>query len=116
MKRMTRFGKFEGYDVKIGNQFTVDTPMTLYPRPTEKNKWAITNTTGFRVTAENKTGRRLTCEFLNESGEVIETRRVYREFVEWMLEQMNIIDPETGDPINQNTPEPAEVAAEVAQA
>ena len=109
-RRMTRFGKFEGYDLKVGMQFGVETPMTLYTRPTEKNKWAVNDTTGFRITAENKTGRRLTCEFLSKSGEVILTRRGYREFAEWMLEQMNIVDPDTGATIEAGT-EPAVVTA-----
>lgn len=90
IKRSTRFGTYSGYNIEVGNVYTVDTPQTLYPRPTEKETFKIENTVGFQITNLNKAGRRFTCEFKGADGSIVATRRVYREYVEWMIEQLGL--------------------------
>lgn len=103
--KSTLFGKYKGYDIQVGNVYEVSTPMTLYPRQAAKELWAIKDVIGFRITELNKAGRRFTCEFYNASQSLVLTKRVYREYVESMIDQMGLGDSQpmitTTEPITQ---------------
>jgi len=88
--KSTLFGKIKGYDIQIGSVYEVSTPTTLYPRQAAKELWAIKDVIGFKVTELNKAGRRFTCEFFDANRKTILTKRVYREYVESMIDQMGI--------------------------
>jgi len=91
--KSTLFGKFKGYDIQVGNVYEVSAPMTLYPRQAAKELWAIKDVIGFQVTDLNKAGRRFVCDFINAKREVVLTKRVYREYVESMIDQMGLEVP-----------------------
>lgn len=89
-RKSTLFGKYQGYDIQIGNVYETDNPMTLYPRQAAKELWAIKDVIGFKITDLNKAGRRFTCEFYNANRNTVLTKRVYREYVESMIDQMGL--------------------------
>lgn len=84
------FGKYKGYDIQVGNVYETAKETTLYPRQAAKELWAIKNVIGFKVTDLNKAGRRFTCEFYNAKRELVLTKRVYREYVESMIDQLGL--------------------------
>lgn len=88
--KSTLFGKSKGYDIQIGNVYETDKPMTLYPRQAAKELWAIKDVIGFKITDLNKAGRRFTCEFFNADRSTVLTKRVYREYVESMIDQLGV--------------------------
>lgn len=90
----TIFGQSQGYDLKTGNIYESVTPTTLYPRLANKKKWQIENCIGFKINDINKAGRRFTCEFFDAKRNTIDTRRVYREYVEAMIDQLGLTVPE----------------------
>jgi hypothetical protein len=93
----TIFGTTQGYDIKIGNVYETDKPITLFPRSAGKDEFAIKNVLGFKVIELNKAGRRFTLEFFDKDKIVTQTRRVYREYVESMIDALGLTEPtETG--------------------
>ena len=88
MAKATIFGTTKGYDIQVGSVYETDKPLTLYPRAAGKDEYSIKDVIGFRVTAVNTAGRRFTCEFYNANRETVSTRKVYREYVEAMIDQM----------------------------
>ena len=86
----TKFGKNEGYDLQAGNVYETNKPVTLYPRLANKTKYQIENCIGFKITEINKAGRRFTCEFHDAKKNIIITKRVYREYVEAMIDQLGL--------------------------
>lgn len=100
--KSTIFGTSKGYDIQIGNVYENATPQTLYPRQAARELWKIENVNGFTITEMNKAGRRFTCEFFDAKREVVKTKRVYREYVESMIDQLGLIAPEAS-----TTPAPA---------
>ena len=91
------FGKYKGYDIQVGNVYETQKETTLYPRQAAKELWAIKNVIGFKVTDLNKAGRRFTCEFFNQKRETVLTKRVYREYVESMIDQLGLAVIQTTD-------------------
>ena len=100
--KSTLFGKSKGYDIQIGNRYETDKPMTLYPRQAAKELWAIKDVIGFSITALNKAGRRFTCEFFDANKNVVLTKRVYREYVESMIDQLGLTPASTPVNVTEN--------------
>jgi hypothetical protein len=90
MTKSTIFGTSKGYDIQLGNVYESDKAVTLFPRQSGKDEHAIKDAIGFNILELNKAGRRFTCEFFNSNREVIATRKVYREYVEAMIDQMSL--------------------------
>ena len=92
--KSTIFGTSKGYDIQIGNVYENATPQTLYPRQAARELWKIENVNGFTITEMNKAGRRFTCEFFDANRKVVKTKRVYREYVESMIDQLGLTAPD----------------------
>lgn len=90
MKYSTKFGKIENYDLQVGGVYETDKPVTLYPRQADKERYKIENSIGFKILDINSSGRRINCEFYDASHTVIATRRVYREYVETLIDQLGL--------------------------
>ena len=88
--KSTIFGKFKGYDIQVGNVYETNAPVTLYPRAAAKELWAIKDVIGFKINDVNKAGRRFTCEFYNKDRKTVLTKRVYREYVESLIDQLGL--------------------------
>jgi cobyric acid synthase len=91
MTKSTIFGTSKGYDIQVGSVYETDKPLTLFPRAAGKDEHAIKDVIGFKVTAVNPAGRRFTAEFYNANRETVSTRKVYREYIEAMIDQMALI-------------------------
>lgn len=55
-----------------------------------KGKKNTVNCYGFRIYDANATGRRLSLQFLDKDGNVLDSRRVYKEWVDPVLDEYNL--------------------------
>lgn len=53
-----------------------------------QGKGNVVSTSKIKITAANNTGRRLSVEFYDENGNVVSTRRVYKEWVDRIIDQL----------------------------
>jgi hypothetical protein len=95
MTKSTIFGKYQGYDIQVGNVYETNIPTTLYPRQAAKELWAIKDVIGFKVNDLNKAGRRFTCEFYDANRKTVLIKRVYREYVESLIDQLGLTPTST---------------------
>ena len=95
MTKSTIFGKYQGYDIKVGNVYETNSPTTLYPRQAAKELWAIKDVIGFKVNDLNNAGRRFTCEFYDANRKTVLVKRVYREYVESLIDQLGLTPTST---------------------
>jgi hypothetical protein len=72
--------------IVVGATFSSPKQKLLYTRKGKQNLVACHS---FEITKLNATGRRITCVFRNDKNEVVLERRVYREWVELMIEEFS---------------------------
>lgn len=53
-----------------------------------QGKTNIQSASSIKITGANATGRRLTVEFYDEKGNVVNTRKVYKEWVDRIIDQL----------------------------
>ena len=95
MTKSTIFGKYQGYDIKVGNVYETNAPTTLYPRQAANELCAIKDVLGFKVNDLKKAGRRFTCEFYDATRKTVLIKRVYREYVESLIDQLGLTPTST---------------------
>jgi hypothetical protein len=72
--------------ITVGATFSSPKKRLLYTRKGKQNLVACHS---FEITKLNATGRRITCVFRDDKNEVVLERRVYREWVELMIEEFS---------------------------
>ena len=53
-----------------------------------QGKGNVLSAAKIKITGANNTGRRLQVEFYDENGNVVQTRRVYKEWVDRIIDQL----------------------------
>jgi len=72
--------------IQVGAVFTSAKPKMVYTR---KGKHNLVKCSSVEITKFNNTGRRITCVFRDEKNEIIIERRVYREWVERIVDDFS---------------------------
>lgn len=72
--------------IQVGAVFTSTKPKLVYTR---KGKQNLVKCNSVEITALNMTGRRITCVFRDSKNAIVLERRVYREWVEQIIEEFS---------------------------
>lgn len=72
--------------IQVGAVFTSAKPKLVYTR---KGKQNLVKCSSVEITKLNNTGRRISCVFRDEKNEIVLERRVYREWVEQIIDEFS---------------------------